>query len=62
VALKTVQKKNLRPVEILQTLREIEVLKVCSHPHVVKMEEHFDEHDQYIMVLELLDQDLFDYL
>lgn len=62
VAIKTVQKKNLRQVEVLQTHREMEVLKVSRHPNVIRMLEKYEDADAYSMVLELMDQDLFDYL
>ena len=43
--------------------REIEVLKMCQHPNIIRMLDLFENSEQYYIVLELMDGgDLFDYL
>ena len=35
VAIKTVHKKDMKPIEIYQQRREIDVLKMSQHPNIV---------------------------
>lgn len=43
--------------------REMEVLKVCQHPNIIKMEDIFENQDNIFIVMELLTGgDLFSYL
>jgi serine/threonine protein kinase len=62
VAIKTVYKKNMKPIEIFQQRREIEVLKMCQHPNIVGLIDLFENNDYYYIVLEYMQGgDLFDY-
>ena len=45
VAVKTVKKANMKPIEIFQQRREIEVLKMCQHPNIIKLIDIFDSSD-----------------
>ena len=53
----------MKPIELQQLRREIEVLKVCQHPNIVSMTDLFETNEQTHIVLEhLKGGDLFDYL
>jgi serum/glucocorticoid-regulated kinase 2 len=63
VAVKTVKKKDMKPIEVFQQRREIEVLKMCQHPNVIKLIDIFENSDYYYIVLEYMaGKDLFDYI
>ena len=63
VAIKTVNKKDMRPIEIYQQRREIDVLKMCQHPNIVAMMDLFENADYYYIVLEYMQgKDMFDYI
>jgi serine/threonine protein kinase len=63
VAIKTVHKKDMKPIEIYQQRREIDVLKMCQHPNIVSLIDLFDNSDFYYIVLEYMQgKDLFDYI
>ena len=53
----------MKPIEVYQQRREIEVLKMCQHPNIIKMVDLFENYDYYYIILELMKgNDLFDYL
>ena len=53
----------MKPIEVFQQKKEIEVLKMCQHPNIVKLVDLFETVDNYYIVLEYMDgKDLFDYL
>lgn len=63
VAIKIVKKKelNLKDQELLK--REIEVLKICQHPNIIKLEDIFENQDYLYIVMEYLKGgDLFSFL
>lgn len=63
VAIKTVKKKDMKSIEVYQQRREIEVLKMCQHPNIIKLIDLFENSDYYYIVLEYMQgKDLFDYL
>ena len=63
VAVKVMLKANMKIVEAHQTRREIDVMKVCKHPNVVRMVDVFEDADQFYLILEHMGGgDLFDYL
>lgn len=63
VAIKTVHKKDMKPIEIYQQRREIDVLKQCQHPNIVALIDLFENSDYYYIVLEYMQgKDLFDYI
>lgn len=37
VAIKTITKTNMKPIEVFQQRREIEVLKMCQHSNIIKL-------------------------
>ena len=46
-----------------QQRREIEVLKMCQHPNIIKLIDIFENSDYYYIVLEYMEgKDLFEYL
>ena len=62
-AIKTVHKKDMKPIEIYQQRREIEVLKMSQHPNIVGLIDLFENSDYYYIVLEYMQgKDLFDYI
>jgi len=62
-AIKTVFKRYMKPIEIYQQRREIEVLKMCQHPNIVGLIDLFENSDYYYIVLEYMEgKDLFDYI
>jgi len=63
VAIKMIGKANMKPIEVLQQRREIEVLKMCQHKGIIKLIDVFENSSHYYIVLEYLaGKDLFDYL
>lgn len=63
VAIKTVKKKDMKPIDVFQQRREIEILKMCQHPNIIKLIDIFENADYYYIVLEYMEgKDLFDYL
>lgn len=63
VAIKTIKKKDMISLEIFQQRKEIEVLKMCQHPNIIKLVDLFENSDYFYIVLEYMEgKDLFDYL
>lgn len=53
----------MKPIEIFQQRREIEVLKMCQHPNIIKLLDLFESSENYFIVLEFMGgKDLFDYI
>lgn len=54
VAIKIVKKRdlNLKDQELLK--REMEVLKICQHPNIIKLEDIFENQDYLYIVMEFL--------
>jgi serine/threonine protein kinase len=53
----------MKPIEIVQQLREIDVLKACQHPNIIRLIDVFENASHYYIVLEHMEgKDLFDYL
>lgn len=52
----------MKAIEVYQQMREIEILKMCQHPNIIKLIDLFENSDYYYIVLEYMEgQDLFDY-
>ena len=50
-------------IEVFQQRREIEVLKMCQHPNIIKLLDIFENSDNYFIVIEYMEgKDLFDYI
>jgi serine/threonine protein kinase len=63
VAIKVVKKKDMKSIEVYQQRREIEVLKMCQHPNIIKLIDLFENSDYYYLVLDYMaGKDMFDYL
>jgi len=63
VAVKTINKANMKPIEVFQQRREIEVLKMFQHPNIIKLLDLFESSEHYYIVLEYMQgKDLFDYI
>jgi serine/threonine protein kinase len=63
VAVKIMGKKDIKPIETYQIKREIEVMKMCKHPNIVRLEDLFENAECFFLVLEFMGGgDLFDYL
>ena len=63
VAIKTVKKANMKPIEVFQQRREIEVLKMCQHQNIIKLIDLFENSETYFIVLDFMQgKDLFDYI
>ena len=53
----------MKPIEIYQQRREIDVLKMSQHPNIVGLIDLFENSDYYYIVLEYMQgKDLFDYI
>jgi serine/threonine protein kinase len=56
-------KKDIKPIEVYQIKREIEVMKMCKHPNIVRLVDLFENSETFFLVLEYMGGgDLFDYL
>ena len=63
VAIKIVPKKNLKTIDSLQMRREIDILKMCQHPNVIKLVDLFENVGHYHIVMDYMaGKDLFDYI
>ena len=63
VAVKIVKKKELQLKDLELLKREIEVLKVCQHPNIIKFYDVFENQDYIYIVMEVLrGGDFFSYL
>lgn len=63
VAVKIVKKKELSLKDIELLKREIEVLKVCQHPNIIRFYDVFENSDYIYIVMEYLQGgDFFNYL
>jgi serine/threonine protein kinase len=64
VAIKTVRKVRLSPIEVLQLYTEIDVLRQCGdHPNLIKLIDVFHTADHCYIVMEYVKgKDLFEYL
>ena len=63
VAVKLVNKKELKLQDLELLKREIEVLKVCQHPNIIKFYDVFENQDYIYIVMEVLrGGDFFGYL
>lgn len=63
VAVKIMAKANMKIVEAHQTRREIEVMKMCKHPNVVRLADVFEDAENFYLILEYMGGgDMFDYL
>ena len=63
VAVKTIKKLNMKPIEVFQQRREIEVLKMCQHNNIIEMVDLFENSETYYIVLEYMKgKDLFEYI
>ncbi|CDW72462.1 UNKNOWN [Stylonychia lemnae] len=63
VAVKFIKKKDLTLKDLELMKREIEVLKVCQHPNIIKLEDVFENQDFLFIVMEYVSGgDFFGYL
>lgn len=63
VAIKIIKKKKVSDNEMQMLRNEIEVLKFCRHPNIVRMLDVFEDFKCVYVVLELLTGgDMFEYL
>lgn len=63
VAIKVVERAQMKPVDVLQMRREIDVLKMCQHPNLIKLLDYFETITHYYIVLDYMaGGDLYDYL
>jgi serine/threonine protein kinase len=64
IAIKYIDKKQMKPFEITLQLNEIEILKVLNnHPNVIRMLDFFEDAHYFYMVLEYLSgKDLFHFI
>ena len=63
VAVKVIKKSQLTAMDIDLAKREIEILKLCQHPNIIKLLDTFENQDHIYIVMEWLKGgDLFTYL
>lgn len=63
VAVKIMTKKEMSVQDIELQKREIEILKMCQHPYIIRLLDIFENQDQIYIVMEMLQGgDLFTYL
>jgi len=63
VAIKVIKKKDMKIKELELQKREIEVLKICQHPNIIRLLDVFENPEYIYIVLEYLaGGDLFTYL
>ena len=63
VAIKTVKRRAMKPFEVLQMRREIDILKMCHHDNVIKLQDVFETANNHYIVLDYMaGRDLYYYL
>ena len=63
VAIKIMKKKDMNAQDIELVRREIEILKICQHPNIIRLLDIFENSDYIFIVMEhLKGGDLFTYL
>ncbi len=63
VAVKVMSKKEMSVTDMELQRREIEILKMCQHPHIIRLLDIFENQDYIYIVMESLrGGDLFNYL
>jgi serine/threonine protein kinase len=63
VAIKIVKKHAMEHIEMTQMRREIEVLKMCQHPNIIKLIGLYETQEQFFIVMDLMEgKDLYTYL
>lgn len=63
MAIKVIKKKNMSLKELELQKREIEVLKICQHPNIIRLIDVFENPEYIYIVLEYCSGgDLFQYL
>ena len=63
VAVKVMSKKEMTVSDVELQRREIEILKMCQHPHIIRLLDIFENQDYIYIVMESLSGgDLFTYL
>ena len=63
VAIKILEKENLSSQEMNMIQNEIEILKICQHPNILKLYDVIENHEKFYIITELIDNpDLFTYL
>lgn len=63
VAVKVMSKKEMSVQDVELQRREIEILKMCQHPHIIRLLDIFENQDYIYIVMEQLNGgDLFTYL
>ena len=63
VAVKVMSKKDMSVQDVELQKREIEILKMCQHPHIIRLLDIFENHEKIYILMELLKGgDLFTYL
>ncbi|CDW83301.1 myosin light chain kinase [Stylonychia lemnae] len=63
VAVKVIQKKGMQMHELELQKREIEVLKICQHPNIIRLLDVYENSENIYIVIEYMEGgDLFTYL
>ena len=63
VAIKTFKKSSMNECDLEMVYREIEILKQCQHPNIIKILDYFESSSAIYIVMEYIENgDLFTYL
>ena len=46
VAIKIMKKKDMKPKDLEQVRTEIEIMKICQHPNIIKLYDVFENTEQ----------------
>lgn len=56
------KKADMKQLDIELIKREVEVLKLCQHPNIIRLFDYFENETYIFIVMELLHEDLYNYL
>jgi serine/threonine protein kinase len=63
VAIKSIKKEKMSENQMSYHRREIDTLKMCQHPNIIKLLDIYETFDHFFIVLELMEGgDLYRYL
>jgi hypothetical protein len=63
VAVKIIRKTKMEDVDLECTRREVSILQITEHPHIIKMKSFYENYEYIYIIQELFPStDLFDYL
>ena len=62
VAIKIISKKNMNITDLEMAITEINILKICHHPYIIKLYDVFETNDEIYIIMEYFENNLLSYI